>query len=332
MKEHIARAIILGLLLCGLSFEASSADRSEFKRPREIPFPVDNPYTLEKAALGKALFFDARLSGAENMNCASCHNPSFGWEVRVKTAVGSQNTRLQRRAPTILDVAWLPSFFWDGRAATAEDQAKGPIENPLEMNLPLATAVTTLSAVDGYREWFGKVFPTEGVTPATIAKSLATYERTVVAGRAPFDEWVAGDETALSGAQKNGFALFVGKANCVACHSGWNFTDNKFHDTGLADADIGRGTIEPNNPKAQHAFKTPTLRDVSRRAPYMHDGELATLNEVLLHYISGGVDRPSLDPLIKPLALSDREVSDLSAFLDSLTGARQIVPLPILPN
>lgn len=322
----------VAILAGGLDFEAQSADRSEFKRPHEIPFPADNPYTLEKAALGKALFFDARLSGAENMNCASCHNPSFGWEVRVKTAVGSQNTRLPRRAPTILDVAWVQPFFWDGRALTAEEQTKGPIENPAEMNMPFATAVANLSAIDGYKEWFSHVFPTEGVTAETIAKSIATFERTVVAGRAPFDRWVDGDDTALSPAQKRGFALFVGKANCAACHSGWNFTDNKFHDTGLADDDIGRGKIEPENPKAQHAFKTPTLRDIGRRAPYMHNGELATLNDVVMHYASGGVDRPSLDPFMKPLDMSDRDISDLIAFLDSLTGARQVVPLPVLPN
>jgi cytochrome c peroxidase len=201
------------------------------------------------------------------MNCASCHNPSFGWEVRVKTAVGSQNTRLQRCAPTILDVAWVHPFFWDGRATTVEEQAMGPIENPAEMNLPIATAVANLSAIEGYKIWFDTVFPDEGITPYTIVKSIATYERTVVAGRAPFDRWVDGDEAALSGAQKSGFDLFLGKANCVACHSGWNFTDNKFHGTGLDDADVGRGMIETDNPMAQHAFKTPTLRDIDRRAP-----------------------------------------------------------------
>jgi cytochrome c peroxidase len=318
--------------MAGLSTHAHSADRSDFRRPEEIPFPADNLYTSEKAALGKALFFDVRMSGAENMNCASCHNPSFGWEVPVKTAVGSLNTRLARRAPTILDAAWIGPFFWDGRAATAEQQAKGPIENPAEMNLPLPAAVARLSAIDGYKKWFARVFPNEGITPDTIVRSIATFERTIVASHSPFDSWVEGDETALTDAQKRGFALFVGKAHCVYCHSGWNFTDNKFHDTGLAGSDPGRSAVEVGNRFAKHAFKTPTLRDIGQRAPYMHNGEMATLADVVAHYLVGGVDRPSRDPVIGPLDLSDGEFSDLVAFLNSLTGARQIVPMPVLPN
>lgn len=329
---RLGRLVGVALLTAGFSIPAHPADRSDFRRPDEIPFPADNLYTSEKAALGKALFFDARLSGAENMTCASCHNPSFGWEVPVKTAVGSLNTRLARRAPTILNAAWIKPFFWDGRAETAEQQAKGPIENPVEMNLPLPAAVARLSAIDGYKKWFARVYPDEGVTPDTIVKSIATFERTIVASHSPFDSWVEGDETALTEAQKRGFALFVGKANCISCHAGWNFTDNKFHDTGLPGSDPGRSRIELGNLHAQHAFKTPTLRDIGQRAPYMHDGELATLNEVVAHYVAGGEDRPSRDPLIGPLDLSDSDASDLVAFLNSLTGTRQVVPMPVLPN
>ncbi len=308
------------------------AERAKFSRPDTIPFPASNPYTPEKAALGKALFFEPRLSGAENMTCASCHNPSFGWEARNKTAVGAQNTRLPRHAPTILDVAWVQPFYWDGRAATAEEQAKGPIQNPMEMNLPLTQAAERLEAVPGYKARFARVFPGVGITPETIVAAIATYERTVASSDAPFDAWVNGDENAISPSAKRGFVLFTTKAQCATCHSGWNFTDNRFHDTGTTDHDVGRGAIEPTNPLARFAFKTPSLRDTALRSPYMHAGQYATLEDVVAHYIEGGIDRPSRSPLMTPLALSAQEASDLVAFMTSLTGTKQAFTLPILPN
>ncbi len=308
------------------------ADRAAFKRPDAIPFPASNPYTPGKAALGKALFFEPRLSGAENMTCASCHNPSFGWEARNKTAVGAQNTRLPRHAPTILDVAWVHPFFWDGRAPTAEEQAKGPIQNSDEMNLPLEQAVVRLKDIPEYRQRFDRIFPDRGVTPDTIVAALATYERTVVSSDAPFDSWVGGDDTAISDAAKHGFALFTTRARCIACHTGWNFTDNRFHDVGTTDSDIGRGAFEPNNPFARFAFKTPSLRDVEQRSPYMHAGQYATLEDVVMHYVGGGIERPSRSPLIEPLALSINDINDLVAFMKTLTGSKQAITLPILPN
>jgi cytochrome c peroxidase len=305
--------------------------KAGYKRPAEIPFPADNPYTPEKAALGKALYFDARLSGAQNMNCASCHNPSFGWEVSVPTPVGSQNTRLGRRPPTILDIAWGHIFFWDGRAPTAEEQAKGPIQAPAEMNLPLTDAVVRLDAVSEYHNWFNRVFPGKGVTPDTIVQAIATFERTVVASYAPFDAWVDGDEQAISDKAKHGFDLFVGKAQCANCHTGWNFTDGKFHDLGIG-TDIGRGKLAPEDPYAQFAFKTPTLRDTALRAPYMHDGSVATLEDVIARYGGPGIDRPSRSPLLPKLSLNDTEMTDLVEFLRTLTGSKQAVSMPILPN
>jgi cytochrome c peroxidase len=305
--------------------------KAAYKRPTEIPFPADNPYTPEKAALGKALYFDARLSGPENMNCVSCHNPSFGWEVSVPTPVGSQYTRLARRAPTILDIAWGHIFFWDGRAPTAEAQVKGPIEASYEMNLPLPDAVKRLSAISDYKSWFNRVFPGKGVTPDTIVQAIATFERTVVASYAPFDAWVDGDEQAISDKAKHGFDLFVGKAQCANCHTGWNFTDGKFHDIGIG-TDIGRGKFAPDDPQAQYAFKTPTLRDTALRAPFMHDGSVATLEDVIAHYITRGIDRPSRSPLLPEIALNDTETADLIEFLKTLTGSKQAFAMPILPN
>lgn len=306
--------------------------KAPYKRPVQIPFPPENPYTPEKAALGKALFFDPRLSGAKNMNCASCHNPSFGWEVPVKTAVGSKNVHVSRQAPTVLNTAWNGPFFWDGRAATAEDQAKGPIESPAEMNLPLGEAVTRLSVIPDYKAWFARVFPQAGITPDTIVAALATFERTVVASYAPFDAWIDGNEDAISASAKSGFRIFIGTGKCVACHTGWNFTDNKFHDIGTPTNDIGRAAIDPGNPFAKYAFKTPTLRDTAQRAPYMHNGEVETLEEVMKQYVTGGIKRPSRSPLMQPVSLTQSEIEDVIAFMRSLTGSRQVVALPILPN
>ena len=333
----IAAGAIASLAVITCAIAPAQADelaslKAAYKRPEQIPFDSSNLYTPEKAALGKALYFEPRLSGAENMSCATCHNPSFGWEGASKTAVGAQNTRLARQAPTVLNTAWIHPFFWDGRAATAEAQAKGPIESPGEMNLPLTEAVLRLKAIPGYQGWFETIFPGEGVSPDSIVKAIATFERTVVASYAPFDAWVDGDESAISESAKRGFKLFVGKAKCAGCHTGWNFTDNKFHDIGTSTSDIGRAKIDPKDPEAMYAFKTPSLRDTAQRAPYMHNGEWATLEDVMRHYVTGGIDRPSRSPLMKPVEVSDSEISDIIAFLRSLTGSKQVVTLPILPN
>ncbi len=307
-------------------------DPEQYRRPAAIPFPSSNPYTPEKAALGKALFFEPRLSGGENLTCASCHNPSFGWEERTRTAIGSQNTRLPRHAPTILDTAWLKSFFWDGRAIDAEHQAKGPITAPAEMNLPLDQAVARLSAIPEYQARFARIFPDQGITGTTIVAAIATFERTVVSSYAPFDAWVDGDDRAVSPAAKRGFAIFTGKAHCSACHSGWSFTDGNFHDIGTSDTDIGRAAIDPSNILNRYAFKTPSLRDTALRAPYMHDGQYATLEEVVRHYENLPPNRPSRSPLLQPIHLSSAEITDIVAFLETLTGSKQAMSLPVLPN
>jgi cytochrome c peroxidase len=339
----IARSAIasLALVISGVApgaaqdaggFKDLASLKAAYKRPALIPFPPGNPYTPEKAALGKALFFEPRLSGAENMACATCHNPSFGWEGASKTAVGAQNTRLGRQAPTVLNTAWIHIFFWDGRADSAEAQAKGPIEAPGEMNMPMGDGVQRLSAIPAYKEWFERIFPGEGVSSDSITKAIATFERTVTASYAPFDAWIDGDETAIPDSAKRGFKLFVGQAKCAGCHVGWNFTDNKFHDIGTTVTDIGRAKFDPDNPEAMYAFKTPTLRDTAQRAPYMHNGEFATLDHVMRHYMVGGIERPSRSPLMQPIDLSEAEIADIITFMKSLTGSKQVVTLPILPN
>ncbi len=210
--------------------------------------------------------------------------------------------------------------MWDGRADTLEQQVLLPLAAPREMNRPLGGVVGVVAAIPGYRALFASAFPDRPITPASIAAAIATYERTIVSGPAPFDAWVDGDEEAIPEAAKHGFELFNTRARCAACHSGWTFTDDGFHDTGLAGDDRGRGALLPDVAKLDHAFKTPGLRDVADRAPYMHDGSLPTLAAVVAHYNSGGIDRPSRSRLIAPLGLSSAEQADLVAFLRTLTS------------
>lgn len=311
---------------------AASPDRQAFKRPLDIPFPAGAPYSPQLATLGKMLFFDSRLSGAKNLNCASCHNPSFGYEVPVETAIGAANEPLGRQAPTILNAAWISPLFWDGRAPDLEEQAAGPITAPVEMNGRFEDIVEELGAVETYRTWFARLFPDSGINRANILTAIATYERTVVSGWAPFDRWVDGDETAISESARRGFALFTGKAGCATCHSGWNFTDNAFHDIGMPGEDIGRAALEPDNPKARYAFKTPGLRNLSYRAPFMHDGSIPDLEGVVSFYETGGVERPSRSAKIRPFTLNDSERADLVAFMRSLTSEKTDIKMPVLPN
>jgi len=311
--------------------QPTEAQRTAFRRPDTIPFPKDNPYTPEKAALGKMLFFDSRLSRDKNLSCASCHNPSFGWEVPFAKAIGAGGKPLGRHAPTALNQAWSKNLFWDGRAPTLEAQARGPIEAGVEMDLPMATAVSRLKEVQGYVTAFNKAFGQEGLTEATILKAIATFERTIVTGDTPFDRWLRGDAKAMPESAQRGFALFTGKGNCASCHTGWNFTDDKFHDIGLPTEDKGRMNITASDADIHH-FKTPSLREIAARAPYMHNGEVPNLEAVIAHYISGGQPRPSRSPLMKPVPLGAQEVQDLIAFMRSLSSPQTTLAMPNLPS
>ncbi|MGE5766752.1 MAG: cytochrome-c peroxidase, partial [Bacteroidota bacterium] len=199
-------------------------------------------------------------------------------------------------------------------------------------NQSLAALVHELKAIPGYRALFDEAFPGQGITPETIGMAIATYERTVVSSRAPFDRWIDGDETAISQEAQRGFVVFNNRAGCAACHSGWAFTDASFHDIGLPSDDLGRGELLPDIDVMQYAFKTPGLRDIERRAPYMHDGSLETLEDVVDHYIAGGIPRESLSAEMRPLDLSAQERDDLIAFLRTVTGPLNPVVLPVLPR
>lgn len=307
--------------------------KAEYKRPKFIPFPKENPYTRAKAELGKILFFDPRLSRSNMQSCASCHNPSFGWGDGLAKGVGDRMNPLGRRTPTILNAAWMEIFMWDGRKETIEDQALGPIEADVEMNMPLDKLVEKLAAIPGYVKLFAEAFPkSPKISADNIAKAIATFERTVVSNWAPFDRWINGDEKAISDQAKRGFVVFNEKGRCATCHASWRFTDDSFHDVGLPDKDIGRGKFLPEIEKMQHAFKTPGLRNLDQRAPFMHDGSLADLAAVVAHYNDGGVKRKSRADDVLPLGLSKAEQADLVAFLETLTSNDQPVPLPTLPR
>ena len=307
--------------------------QQNYRRPAAIPFPKDDPYSEAKANLGRTLFFDPILSGSQIRSCSSCHNPGLSWADGRPRAIGENQKPLPLRTPTLLNVAWTPKLGWDGHFRDLEGVAMGPITSSDNMNLPEQILVDRLAAIPGYRDAFAAAFGDGDITGRKIEMALATFERTIVSARAPFDRWIDGGETAISESAKRGFDLFNGKANCAACHSGWAFTDASFHDVGVArHADIGRGRLFPNSVKLQYAFKTPTLRDAARRSPYMHDGSLPTLQAVIDLYDLGGVKRPSLAEEIHPLGLSEPEKADLIAFIDTLTGAPEPVAVPQLPR
>ena len=335
----IAAALFVGVvavIATGARTPATSAVgtlKLDYTRPADVPYPEDNAYTGDRELLGRMLFFDPRLSGSNWISCASCHNPGFSWSDALPRAVGHGMQQLGRRTPTILNLAWAPALFWDGRAESLEQQALGPIQAPGEMNLRLDELVRRLEGIEGYRSLFGRAYPGDGISPDTIARALATFERGVVSAEAPFDRWVAGDDGAIAQAAQRGFQLFNEKARCNVCHTGWRFTDDSFYDIGVVSDDRGRGAITPDIEPAHFAFKTPTLRNVVQRAPYLHDGSGATLDDVIELYDRGGlVRRQSLSPEIQPLGLTPEEKSDLVAFLETLTSPDPDTRIPTLPR
>lgn len=338
LRAWIAGAVGVAVFSLGAAYAASTQQVSQktlaegYKRPIELPAPADNLPNPQRVALGKALFFDPRLSGSGAIACSTCHNPSFSWQDGQALGVGHNGTRLGRRTPTILNLAWAEPFFWDGRAPTLEAQAKGPMASSAEMNMPHDGVVAAVQRLPGYRDAFATAYPGEPLNIDTVAKAIAAYERTIVSSEAPFDRWVAGDAAAMSPPAVRGFSLFVGKANCASCHSSWRFTDDGFHDIGMPDADLGRSKIMPGLTILEHAFKTPTLRNIAERAPYMHDGSVKTLEEVMDHYDHGFVRRASLSDQIRPLNLTAQEKADVIAFMQALTSEDPPVALPLLPR
>ncbi len=298
-----------------------------------VPIPADNPPTEETIALGRRLFYDPIISVDGSVSCASCHAPQFAFSDKRPVSVGVGGKLGTRHAPTVINSAYSSLQFWDGRARSLEDQAKGPMENPVEMAHTLQGVVGRLQADAGYRERFKQAWGTDQINIDLVAKSLASFERTVIAGDSPFDRFYYGhDSKALSPEAQRGLKIFLSpkKGDCAECHSVGKenalFTDNKFHNLGVgADthgnlADLGRYN-ETKVDADKGAFKTPTLRNLKNRGPYMHDGSFPTVKDALAHYVGGGNWNPYLDKNIHSLdILSLEERQDLLQFLDALNG------------
>lgn len=324
-----------------------------------VPVPADNPMSPEKIKLGKLLFFDFRLSGDGSRSCVHCHQPDQGWSFRDRQSP-AYPTQIERRASmTLINVAYNKALIWDGRAGILEKQALGPIQNPLHMNQNLDLLIERLRSIPEYGKRFQQVFGTD-VTPDGIGKAIAAFERTLVTKDSPFDRYAKGDKTALSPSAAKGLDLFKGKARCILCHNGPNFTDHGFHNLGLPEApflqdprvqasirfdtkrmgikdyqrvttDLGRYLVTKDE-KDIGAFKTPTLRNVVERGPYMHNGAFDTLEQVIDFYNQGGGDDPRKDLMLRPLGLTPQEKADLLAFLRALTGELPKVEPPELPE
>jgi len=329
--------ILLGFIILALDGFGSRTNGQEvlklFTMKLKLPLglneadmiiPEDNPLTPEKVALGQQLYFDTRLSADGAVACATCHNPRFGFTDGQAVSTGMKGQRGGRSAPTTVNRVFSSLQFWDGRAASLEEQAKGPMVNPIEMGNPShAPVVERLRQVSSYREAFKRAFGTADFTIDHVAKAIACYERTNLSGNAPYDRFKAGDKAALSDAAQRGLALFEQKARCNRCHSGPNFTDEQFHNLGVGmtkpQPDLGRYEISKQE-KDKGAFKTPTLRDIALTAPYFHDGSAQTIEEVVELYNTGGHKNPFLSKEMLPLNLSAQEKADLVAFLRALTG------------
>ena len=301
----------------------------------EVPYPADNAPNAARIELGQRLFFDPRMSGDGNMSCATCHNPAMGWSDGLPTARGVKSAVLGRASPTVFNTAYNSIQMWDGRKKSLEDQAMGPMQANVEMNMDIGKLFQWIGASAGYKALFAKAYPGEPINETTLSKAIASFERTAISNNSPFDRWVKGDAKAMTEQQVDGFKIFAGKGNCVACHSGANFTDNGFHNLGLAswgnsEPDMGRYAQKPVN-AMKGAFKTPTVREVARTAPYFHDGSATTLMDVVEHYDRGGDVKTNLSANIKPLGLSPQEKQALVAFLEALSSPYLPVTLLELP-
>ncbi|MEE9397642.1 MAG: cytochrome c peroxidase [Methylococcales bacterium] len=352
MKKRMNRAtgfltftaiIITGLITAcstqtaNLNKAESPNDLHQWLLPATPPHPEGNAPTPERVELGKMLFFDPRLSRDKNMSCATCHNPSLGWADGLPKGRGFKSNELGRATPTVINTAYNSIQMWDGRKKDLEDQAMGPLQADVEMNTDFEHLFVWLNENSGYKAAFAKAYPGEPIAPETAAKAIASFERTVISNNSPFDAWIKGDKFAMTKQQIRGFKLFSDKekADCAVCHSAPNFTDDGFHNIGLAsfgekDTDLGRFHQRPLR-LMKGAFKTPTLRDIALTAPYFHDGSSNTLMDVVEHYANGGENKTNLSPNLSKIKLNQQEKEDLVAFLGALTSKNDLMTLPLLP-
>jgi cytochrome c peroxidase len=303
-----------------------------------IRFPKDNPYTPAKRELGRLLYYDKRLSADGTVACASCHAPENAFTDNKPVSSGIKGQTGGRSAPTVFNRAYSLAQFWDGRAKSLEEQAAGPMANPIEMGNTHEVVVNTLRGIAGYRTMFKQVFGSEEFGIDEVTKAIATYERTVLSGNSPYDRYKAGNKKALTASQVRGMDVYFNKAKCDQCHEGINLTANSYHNIGVGadkpNPDVGRFEVT-KNPADWGAFKTPTLREIARTAPYMHDGSVATLEAVVDYYDKGGTPNKNLDERMKPLKLTAEEKKDLVEFMKALSGEgwqAKLVPPTVFPK
>ena len=302
--------------------------------PTSPPIPATNLNYKAKVELGTQLYFDGRLSKNNAISCAFCHIPGTGFADPRQFSIGIGGGKGGRQAPSVLNTGFNPLQFWDGRAGSLEEQAIGPIHNPIEMGETHEHVVAKLQAIKGYRKQFRAAFGTD-VSLQGIADAIAAYERTLISTNSAFDKYRLGDKRAMSRSAIRGMSVFKGKGRCILCHNGPNFTDNKFHNLGVPQVgpmkeDLGRYYVTRQE-RDRGAFKTPTLRGIAETAPYMHDGVFKTLEEVIDFKDQGGGPNAHLSPLMKPLRLSDAEKGDLLDFLKALSGEPIPFEFPDLP-
>lgn len=327
-------------LAVGFAFVVSSPIAAEMpdsrfelvSLPKVAAAPTDNPTTRAKVELGRKLFFDPRLSGDNRMSCATCHMPDKAYGDGLALSTGADGNPLARNTQTCLNVGFFKVFFWDGRAASLEEQALGPIQSPVEMNQNLDALELELGAVPGYVTEFNDVF---GSRPDRegIARALAAFQRTLVTEPSPFDRFLSGDEDALSADAKRGLELFRGEAGCIECHNGPLLSDGEFYRLGVSFKDAGRARITGKK-EDRYRFRTPSLRNIAETGPYMHDGSQKTLEDVVTFYFRGipdsGPDGLELDSVALD-SVSFSDISPMVEFLKSLSGKAPEITAPELP-
>jgi cytochrome c peroxidase len=318
----LALALVLTISQIGPASAQNDPLKEQYRRPS--PQPIQNKALID---LGRDLFFEPRISASGKTSCWSCHRPELGWGVKESKSVNDSGKLTARKSQPLIGLGYagVAPVGWDGRSPTLEAQAKTSIAtgsmSMRETDMPVKVEVIEerIRSDAAYVAKFQAALPGSPINVDTIVQAIAAFERTLDPGIAPFDRWIAGDERAISESAKRGFALFTGKATCFACHSGWRLTDDKFHDIGTTTSDQGRGR-EVKDPSLDFAFKTPTLRSVALRPPYMHNGSIASLADVVRHYEKGGIDRPSRSPMLLPIQLNDQDRNDLVAFMETLNG------------